>query len=238
MIKLADQGSLQNILKHDARPPCQTAPMNSQIPDHFVTVSPEILYFGTPVAVISTLNPDGTTNLAAMSSFWALGDRFMLGLTSYGQTGPNLARTSECVLNLPSPAEWKQVERLAHTTGRFPLTDYHRSVGIVHAKDKFGASGFSPLASQIVLPLRAAECPVQIEARVRGQNTHPMVRVVSSTLKCRDCAYTPLAQSWTRRALGSTSIPGRHFSTSSVIISARESGSEKAFAHDIEPRAV
>lgn len=171
MIKLADQRSLQNILKHDARPPCQTAPMNSQVPDHFVTVSPEILYFGTPVAVISTLNPDGTTNLAAMSSFWALGDRFMLGLTSYGQTAPNLARTSECVLNLPSAAEWKQVERLGHTTGRFPLTDYHRSAGILHAKDKFGASGFSPVESEIVLPLRAAECSVQIEARVLGQNT-------------------------------------------------------------------
>ena len=43
--------------------------------DQHVAISPEILYFGTPVAVISSLNADGTTNLAAMSSFWALGDR-------------------------------------------------------------------------------------------------------------------------------------------------------------------
>lgn len=144
--------------------------MNSQNQDRFVPVSPEVLYFGTPVAVISTVNPDGTTNLAAMSSFWALGDRFMLGLTSFGQSGCNLARTSECVLNLPSPAEWEHVERLGHTTGRFPLTDYHRSAAIVHAKDKFAVSGFSPLASELVVPLRAAECPVQIEARVLAQN--------------------------------------------------------------------
>lgn len=144
--------------------------MDSQIADRFVAVSPEILYFGTPVAVISTVNPDGTTNLAAMSSFWALGDRFMLGLSSHGQSGRNLARTAECVLNLPSPAEWEQVERLGHTTGRLPLTDYHRQAGIVHAKDKFGASGFSPLASEIVVPLRAAQCPVQIEARVLAQS--------------------------------------------------------------------
>lgn len=144
--------------------------MNSGKSDRFVAVTPEVLYFGTPVAVISTVNPDGTTNLAAMSSFWALGDRFMLGLTSSGQSGRNLARTSECVLNLPSPAEWEHVERLGHTTGRFPLTDYHLSAGIVHAKDKFAISGFSPLASEIVSPLRAAECPVQIEARMLAQN--------------------------------------------------------------------
>lgn len=143
--------------------------MNSPIANHFVTVSPEVLYFGTPVAVISTLNPDGTTNLAAMSSFWALGDRFMLGLTSFGQTGGNLARTSECVLNLPSPAQWEHVERLGHTSGRFPLTDYHRRAGIVHAQDKFDLSGFSPLASRFVAPLRAAQCPVQIEARMLSQ---------------------------------------------------------------------
>jgi flavin reductase (DIM6/NTAB) family NADH-FMN oxidoreductase RutF len=151
--------------------PARLLPMDSQIPDRFVAVSPEILYFGTPVAVISTLNPDGTTNLAAMSSFWALGDRFMLGLTSYGQSGRNLARTGECVLNLPSPAEWEKVERLGHTTGRLPLTDYHRHAGIVHAKNKFAASGFSPLASEIVAPLRVAECPVQIEARVITRST-------------------------------------------------------------------
>ena len=76
--------------------------------DEFVAISPEILYFGTPVAVISSLNSNGTTNLAAMSSFWALGNRFMLGLTRFGQTWQNLQRTPECVLNMPSPLEENQ----------------------------------------------------------------------------------------------------------------------------------
>lgn len=134
--------------------------------EEFVTISPQILYFGTPVAVISSLNADGTTNLAAMSSFWALGDRFMLGLTSFGQTSANLRRSSECVLNFPSPAEWQHVERLGHTTGRADLTDYHRTARIVHAADKFAVSGFTPLPSERVSPLRAAECPVQIEAQL------------------------------------------------------------------------
>ena len=133
--------------------------------DEFVAISPEILYFGTPVAVISSLNSNGTTNLAAMSSFWALGDRFMLGLTRFGQTWQNLQRTPECVLNMPSPGEWEHVERLGHTTGRAELTDYHRSAGITYAADKFALSGFTPMVSERVAPLRVAECPVQIEAR-------------------------------------------------------------------------
>jgi flavin reductase (DIM6/NTAB) family NADH-FMN oxidoreductase RutF len=139
----------------------------SQTPSQtdFAAVSPDTLYFGTPVAVVSTLNPDGTTNLAAMSSFWALGDRFVIGLTGVGQTGANLSRTGECVLNLPSPKEWQHVERLGHTTGRADLTPYHHHAGIVYAADKFAVSGFTPLESHIVAPLRAAQCPIQIEAR-------------------------------------------------------------------------
>ncbi len=136
----------------------------------FATVTPEVLYFGTPVAVLSTLNPDGTTNLAAMSSFWALGDRFVVGLGSVGQTSANLLRTGECVLNFPSPAEWRFVERLAPTTGRADLTDYHHASDIRLAHDKFAAFGFTPLESQLVTPLRAAECPIQVEARMLARH--------------------------------------------------------------------
>ncbi len=139
--------------------------------NELVEISPEILYFGTPVAVISSLNPDGTTNLAAMSSFWALGDRFMLGLTRCGQTWANLERTPECVLNMPSPREWEYVEKLGHTTGRSELSDYHRGAGITYVADKFAVSGFTPRASRAVAPLRIAECPVQIECRVMA--TYP-----------------------------------------------------------------
>ena len=129
-------------------------------------ISPDVLYFGTPVAVLSSLNPDGTTNLAALSSFWALGDRLVLGLTVFGQSAANLSRHRHCVLNLPSPQQWRAVERLGHTTGRSSLTDYHRSAGIIYAKDKFAASGFTALPAQRVVPARIAECPVQIEAEV------------------------------------------------------------------------
>ena len=152
--------------KHLLRAFCYQAIMDTQNASDYIVVSPEVLYFGTPVAVVSTLNPDGATNLAATSSFWALGDRFVIGQASVSQTAANLLRTGECVLNFPSPAEWEYVERLAPTTGRADLTDYHRASGIGFVADKFTASGFAPLNSEIVAPLRASKCLVQVEARV------------------------------------------------------------------------
>ncbi len=54
---------------------------------------PPILYFGTPVILISTINEDGTANLAPMSSAWWLGWRCMLGFTNMSQTPQNLLKT-------------------------------------------------------------------------------------------------------------------------------------------------
>ena len=63
---------------------------------HRVT-DPAILYFGTPVVLISTLNSDGTPNLAPMSSAWWLGNHAMLGLAGTSMTTHNLLREQECV---------------------------------------------------------------------------------------------------------------------------------------------
>jgi hypothetical protein len=52
----------------------------------FQTIEPKILYFGTPVALVSSLNEDGKTNLAPMSPFWALGWTLVLGLVDETQT--------------------------------------------------------------------------------------------------------------------------------------------------------
>ena len=80
-------------------------------------VQPAILYFGTPVVLISTLNEDGSANLAPMSSAWWLGQRCVLGLAVASKTTENLRRTGECVLNLPSANMAARVDRLARTTG-------------------------------------------------------------------------------------------------------------------------
>jgi len=130
------------------------------------TIDPTVLYFGTPVALISTLNEDGSPNIAPMSSVWWLGWSCMLGLGSMGQTSDNLIRTRECVINLPSVDEVTCVDRLALTTGKNPVPEKKQGWGYRHEADKFGVSGLTPAASVAVRPPRIAECPVQMEGIV------------------------------------------------------------------------
>jgi flavin reductase (DIM6/NTAB) family NADH-FMN oxidoreductase RutF len=131
----------------------------------FRTIEPKILYFGTPVALISSLNEDGSTNLAPMSSFWALGWTLMLGLLDETKTAENLERHPECVVNLPSPEMWRAVEKLAPLTGKNPVPELKAKQFHFEA-DKFSASGLTPLDSEVVKPARVRECPVHMEARV------------------------------------------------------------------------
>ena len=130
------------------------------------TIEPAILYFGTPVVLVSTLNEDGSPNLAPMSSAWWLGWRAVLGFGASSKTPQNMIRTRECVLNLPSADQVAAVNRLARLTGSNPVPDGKLRKGYRHEADKFGAAGFSTAPSDTVSPPRAAECPVQLEARV------------------------------------------------------------------------
>jgi flavin reductase (DIM6/NTAB) family NADH-FMN oxidoreductase RutF len=131
--------------------------------DH-VTITPSILYFGTPVVVLSTENEDGSFNLAPMSSAWALGQVVVLGLGAEGQTGQNLAARPDLVINLPQPQQWPAVERLAPLTGRDPVPA-HKQGAFRFEPDKFEAAGLRPEPSDLVRPPRVAECPIQMEAR-------------------------------------------------------------------------
>lgn len=129
-------------------------------------VEPKILYFGTPVVLISSLNENGSTNLAPMSSAWWLGWSAMLGMSTRSKTVSNLLRTGECVMNLPSVDLVDAVDRLALTTGKNPVPDYKQAMGYRYEPNKFEIAGLTSVASDIVRPQRAAECPVQLEARV------------------------------------------------------------------------
>lgn len=129
-----------------------------------VVIQPTILYFGTPVVLLSTENDDGTANLAPMSSAWALGQTIVLGLGADGQTGYNLARRPELVISVPEPHLWRQVEGIAELTGRYPVPSTKRPT-CRYEPDKFGAGGFTPQDSEIVRPPRVAECGLQFEAR-------------------------------------------------------------------------
>lgn len=131
----------------------------------FRTIHPKILYFGTPVAIVSSMNPDATVNLAPISSFWALGWKMVLGLSRDTQTIKNLAARPECVLNLPDPSLWPNVEKLAPLTGLNPVPE-RKAEKFRYEHDKFAASGFTQLESECVVPPRISECPAHLEARV------------------------------------------------------------------------
>ena len=133
----------------------------------FQTVEPKILYFGTPVALISSLNEDGATNLAPISSFWALGWTFLLGLNEATKTADNVGRHPECVVNLPAPEMWPQVEILAPLTAKNPVPEI-KAKQYQYEREKFQAAALTPLPSELVKPARVQECPVQMEARVRA----------------------------------------------------------------------
>ena len=136
------------------------------------TIDPAILYFGTPVVLVSTLNEDGSPNLAPMSSAWWLGRSCLLGFGARSQTPANLLRQGECVLNLPSVAQVDAVDPLAKTTGSSSVPPHKRAMGYRHERDKFGVAGLTPLAADSVAPPRVAECPVQLEAVLVGH--HPL----------------------------------------------------------------
>jgi flavin reductase (DIM6/NTAB) family NADH-FMN oxidoreductase RutF len=138
---------------------------------HQVT-QPAILYFGTPVVLISTVNEDGTFNLAPMSSAWWLGQRCVLGLAVASKTTQNLRRTGECVLNLPSDAMAAQVDRIARTTGSNPVPEGKARRGYRYVGQKFETTGLTPVGSLVVKAPRALECPVQLEAVL--EEVHPI----------------------------------------------------------------
>lgn len=132
------------------------------------SVEPAILYFGTPVVLVATNNPDGTANLAPISSIFWLGWRCLIGVETHSRTAANLLRSGQCVLNLPSVAQTSAVNRLALTTGACPVPPHKAARGYRHVADKFEAAGLTAAPAETVTPARVAECPVQLEAVVEG----------------------------------------------------------------------
>lgn len=144
------------------RPNAET--LSGVLPGSHIATEPAILYFGTPVVLISTLNEDGSPNLAPMSSAWWLGWACMLGLNASSKTTENLLRSKECVLNLPSADQVAAVDRLAMSTGSNPVPENKQRLGFTHVADKFGKAKVTPIASEFVAPPRVRDCPIQLEA--------------------------------------------------------------------------
>ena len=131
-------------------------------------IDPKMLYFGTPVVLISSLNEDGSTNLAPMSSAWWVGRTGMLGLSANSQTVRNLAERPACVLNLVGAAMVDAVDRLALLTGRRDVPEYKAARGYTHASDKFAAAQLTPAVVTADGPLAVAESAIYMQAEIRA----------------------------------------------------------------------
>ena len=133
-------------------------------------MSPAILYWGTPVVLITSQNEDGTNNIAPISSAWWLGHSCMLGLGADSKTTQNILRTGECVLNLPDESMVGNVNKLANTTGSNPVSQSKLSRDYSYVKDKWTHGNLSPCQSDLVNPDCVAECPVQMECQLVQSN--------------------------------------------------------------------
>ena len=133
-------------------------------------LKPKMLYFGTPVVLVSSLNGDGSTNVAPMSSAWWVGETAMLGLSVNSQTVRDLEQRPLCVLNLADAATVDAVDRLALLTGRPDVPEYKRARGYTYEPDKFTAAALTPAPFGPGMPSGVAESPVQMEGRVQASH--------------------------------------------------------------------
>lgn len=109
-----------------------------------------------PVAWVSTVDSEGTPNLAPHSytTIFAT-DPAMVGFVSVGRKDSlnNAEATREFVLNIASIS---LIERLNTTAANFPP-----------AEDEFDWAGLTHVTSDVVRPPRVGEAPVSFETRVR-----------------------------------------------------------------------
>jgi flavin reductase (DIM6/NTAB) family NADH-FMN oxidoreductase RutF len=108
-------------------------------------LNPKMLYFGTPVVLVSSLNRAGSTNIAPMSSAWWVGHTAMLGLSTHSQTVRNLQEHPRWYSTWWTASMVDAVDRLALLTARPDVPEYKRARGCTSQPDKYRAGGLTPV---------------------------------------------------------------------------------------------
>lgn len=120
-----------------------------------------------PIAFVSTVSPEGVNNLSPYSFFNAFGSNPPVVAFSSTRRGTdaslkdsyhNIMATGECVINAVS---YPMVEQVNLSSGEYPPD-----------VDEFELAGFTPVASDLVRPMRVAESPFSMECKL-----HKMVSV-------------------------------------------------------------
>lgn len=127
-------------------------------------IEPAILYFGTPVALITTENEDGTINVAPNSSLFWLGWSCMMGVDASSKTTANLLRTKQCVINLASFDMANDVNAISMLTGSEKVPLHKKLLGYRYAKNKLENTRLTLSGASKISPQRIDQCPIQMEA--------------------------------------------------------------------------
>jgi flavin reductase (DIM6/NTAB) family NADH-FMN oxidoreductase RutF len=115
-----------------------------------------------PIAIVSTVNDDGTNNLAPFSFFTAVSASPMIiafsplirsSTGSVKDTPKNILRDREFVINFGT-ADFIDQINLASTE-------------LPYGEDEFAFSGLTPIDSDVVTPKRVKEFPIHFECRFR-----------------------------------------------------------------------
>lgn len=126
-------------------------------------ITPAAHYYGNLVALITTLNDDGSTGITPVSSTFALGNQFVVGISELNQGFHNITRTGEAVINFASPLMVPGIERISLTTGRESVPEEKKPL-FRHCPDKWQLAGFAREESRTVSPHSIAESPIVIES--------------------------------------------------------------------------
>lgn len=114
-----------------------------------------------PICFASTVDKDGNHNLAPFSFFNVFSAKPPIAIFSpnlSGKTGKakdthlNIKEVPECVINI---VNYSMVQQMSLASSPYPK-----------GMSEFVKAGFTPLASELVKPMRVKESPVQLECKV------------------------------------------------------------------------
>ncbi len=114
-----------------------------------------------PICFASTVDKDGNHNLAPFSFFNVFSAKPPIAIFSpnlSGKTGKakdthlNIKEVPECVINI---VNYSMVQQMSLASSPYPK-----------GTSEFVKAGFTPLASELVKPMRVKESPVQLECKV------------------------------------------------------------------------
>lgn len=114
-----------------------------------------------PIALASTINENGVPNLAPFSFFNVFSANPPIMIFSPARRGTdsstkhtyeNVKQVKEAVINI---VDYQMVHQMVLTSANFP-----------EGVSEFEKAGFTPIASEVVKPMRVKESPVQFECKI------------------------------------------------------------------------